>query len=369
MSGRMDAQWERQIRQVHDGAGWASRHRLVASDKGFGFFAPEDLFEVFLVVREEPRGASNVGAIYFNHEVEENVFHRQGNVPTPVAHMPARADATFAGHRERIKALLGGARYCLRVTEPQAYSATIFERLVARFAPLAPVLEKESRAIRTTAFVGDYAYTPFGVHVDPYPQVQCAISGARTAFFWEDAYWVGKSEADRMAPWKHLEAAHEVAVPAHHAIYWAGDYEHAFSSRAEGGEQPSIALTVSFPEIPQADSEIERMRRRSSHHFLNAPLARPARSFTDADADADQTFVGSALFPLALRMGETEAVVIGAGRTFTMPSTPAVATFIARVNERRPFRLRDCTELDAGDARAIVELLYAHYGVDAVEAR
>lgn len=363
MSRRMD-DWTQGIRQVHTDAGWAPKHRLIASEKSVGgFFAPQDLFDVFLAVREaeEPGG---VGAIYFNHEVGENVFTRQGNVPTPPEHMPARADATFAGHRDRIKALFGGARYCLRVTEPQAYSATIFARLVARFASLAPVLEQESRCIRTTAFVGDYAYTPFGVHVDPYPQVQCAVDGARTAYFWDDAYWVGRTETDRMQPWRHLEAAHAVALPSGDAIYWAGDYEHAFSSRDEGGapDQLAIALTVSFPPVPPAETEVERMRRRSAHHFLNAPLARPARAF-----DADQAFSGSALFPLTMApASETEAIIVGAGRTFTMPSIPALAPFVDRVNERRPFRVHDCAELDEGDARALAELFYAHYCVDAV---
>lgn len=357
----MDTAWEREMRQIHGDVGWAPGHRLLGSENAghearFGFFPPEDLFEVFLAVRDAGPG---VGALYFNHEVEENVFSRQGNAPTPREHLPARADVSFAGHRARVKALFGGARYCLRVTEPQAYSAAIFGRLVERFAVLAPVLEKESRAIRTTAFVGDYAYTPFGVHVDPYPQIQCAIAGGRTAYFWDDAYWVGRTDADRMAPWKHLPAAHMLAVPTAHAVYWAGDYEHAFSSLAD---EPSIALTVSFPPIPPAESEIERMRRRSAHHFLNAPLARSARSF-----DPDQAFAGSALFPLAITASDSEAVVTGAGRTFTMPSNPALATFVARVNAREPFRLRDCDELHEGDARAIVELFYAHYCVEAVD--
>lgn len=356
------------VREIHGTTGWAQGHRLVTwegAPAASGIFAPEELFEVFLTVREDPRG---VGVIFFNYEVEENVFHRQGSAPTPPEHMPSRADATFAGHRERVKSELRGAHYCLRVTEPQAYSAAIFERLVERFAVLSPALERESRAIRTTAFVGDYAYTPFGVHVDPYPQIQCAVSGARTAFFWDDAYWVGRTEADRMAPWKHLQAAHEVAIPAGNAIYWAGDYEHAFSSGGEGDaatrEGPSIALTVSFPEIPPADSEVERIRRRSARHFLNAPLARAARSFS-----ADHAFSGSALFPVTMTSSnDGEAIVIGAGRTFTMPCVPGLAALVARVNERRPFRLRDCEELDEGDARVILELLYAHYCVDALDA-
>lgn len=359
MSDTMD--WQRQIREVHRAEGWARGHRLLHAEKtpaGFGFFPPEDLFAVFLAVRE---GAGDAGAIFLNYEVEPNVFSRQGSAPTPPEHMPARSDATFAGHRARLKALLGDARYCLRVTEPQAYSLAIFSRLVERFAALAPVLEEESRAIRTTAFVGDYAYTPFGVHIDPYPQIQCAISGGRTAYFWDDAYWVGRTEADRMAPWKHLEAAHRLAVPTGDAVYWAGDYEHAFSSLAD---EPSIALTVSFPPIPAATSETERLRRRSAHHFLNAPLARPAHAF-----DADQAFSGSALFPLTIAAAnDTEAVIVGAGRTFTMPALPALATFVARVNARTPFRLRDCDELEEGDARALVELFYAHYCVDTVSS-
>jgi len=325
---------------------WAPAHEVLA---GFTaddpLFTPDALFEAFVAARE----LSGPGAIYFNHEIERNVFSRQRGAPTPKEQMPDASDRSWGGYSERIKTTFGGARFLLRLTELHAYSGAIYTRLCKLLAPLD--LTDGKRCVRTTVFVGDYDYTPFGVHVDPYPQIQCVISGTRSALFWESDYWSGRTEEERLAPWNHLEGAHRVTMAAGDAVYWAGDYEHAFSARGELG----IALTISFPEIPAADTEVEQARRRSAHHFLNVPPARPSRAWR-----SEQLFCGHPSFPLEI---VSQEVVVVSGSAFGIPATPALSAFVARVNERKPFRVSDLDE----SARELVDVFYTHYGIEAVD--
>lgn len=336
--------------------GWAPNHRqLEGFVKGAASpFSEQELFDVFAATRD---GGPSV--VFFNYELSKNVFSRQEGAPTSPEHIPAPTDGSFAGFAARIKASLGGARYCLRMTEPHVGSRAVYERLVRLVAPLEAILAEQSRVVRTTVFVGDYEYTPFGVHVDPYPQIQCAISGARKALFWDDPYWAKRTEEERLAPWNHLDAAHVVDMPAGDAVYWAPAYEHAFSSCGEH----AVALTVSFPEVPPPDSNVEALRRKSAHHFLNLPPARSARAFR-----SDQVFAGNPIHPIALASSsEGEATVVAAGQVFTISGIAALPAFVARVNDKAPFRYSDLAGLDEETARALVDVLYGYYAVDAID--
>jgi hypothetical protein len=240
-----------------------------------------------------------------------------------------------------------------------AHSSAIYKRLVELVSPLEPSLEREHRCVRTTIFMGDYDYTPFGVHVDPYPQIQTVITGTRSAFFWDAEYWKDWTEADRLAPWDHVDEAHQVAMHPGDGVYWAADYEHVFSGRGTFG----IALTISFPEVPAPESEIELARRRSAHHFLNVPLARPAREWKP-----DQLFAGDPTFPLRIAsQSDAETVVVGGGCAIELPSLPMLPDLVARVNARVPFRFSDFAAMGEDAAQSLAEVLYAHYCIDAVD--
>ena len=323
---------------------WAKGHRSLGGwVQANAPFSPEELFEIFAA------GAAGPSVVFFNYEVSKNVFSRQEGAPTKPEHLPAASDGGFDGYSARVKATLNGARYCLRMTEPHVGSHEVYERLIRLVAPLEGILAAESRAVRTTVFVGDYEYTPFGVHVDPYPQIQCAISGERTALFWDDPYWADKSPEDRLAPWNHLAAAHELKMPAGDAVYWAPAYEHAFSSRGEH----AIALTISFPEVPPPDSAVEVLRRKSAHHFLNVPPVRSAREHAKG-----QLFCGNPLFPITIA---GDGKLVAAGRIFEISGIPELAAFVARV-AHSPFRYSDLD--DTG--RALVDVFYTHYAIDVV---
>src|SRR5688572_29623053 len=230
-----------------DGA-WHGVHRMLVQVAP-SLVDPQDLFEAFV----EARDGNGPGAVYFNHEIERHVFARQHGEPTPKERIPAASDRSFAGYADRLKRdLEKEQRYCLRMIEAHAHSRAIYTRIGAFVAPLERVLRADSRAVRTTVFVGDYEFTPFGVHVDPYPQIQFTITGTRSGLFWDSTYWNEKSEADRLEPWKHLERAMETPLREGDAVYWPADYEHAFWSRDGFG----IGLTLSFPKVPEPDSEI-----------------------------------------------------------------------------------------------------------------
>ncbi len=335
---------------------WAPAHLLLEGfTAGEPLFSPEALFEAFVAARE----VDGPGKIYFNHEIERNVFSRQRGAPTRDEDMPAASDGSWTGYAERMKKAHAGARFCLRLTELHAYSSAIYTRLCKLLSPLD--LGDGKRCVRTTVFVGDYDYTPFGVHVDPYPQIQCVISGGRTALFWDSEYWGGRTEEERLAPWDHLEAAHRVPLKQDDAVYWAAAYEHAFSAQGELG----IALTISFPPIPAPENEVEEARRRSAHHFLNVPAPRAPRT-----AKPEQRFLGHPLFPLTIVSEDaSEIVIVGAGSAFAIPRAPskaprrAVSAFVARVNERSPFRVSDVDE----SVRELVDVFWAHYCIEAVD--
>jgi hypothetical protein len=352
-----------QLSRLHDSAGWAPAHVLLErfADARSPLFTPEQLFEAFLAPRIDP-GPSR---IYFNHEIEKNVFNRQGDAPTPPEYLPGALDGTWVGYSERVKAAIGGGRYCLRMTEVHAHSPAIYKRLAEHLSALEPAFAAGDRCVRTTIFMGDYDFTPFGVHVDPYPQIQSVVSGSRSALFWESSYWEGRAAAERLAPWDHLAAARKVTMGAGDAVYWAGDYEHAFRSCADafsGSGQLSIAITISFPEVPAPETATELARRRSAHHFLNVPLPRATREW-----GSDQLFRGEPLFALAIASrSDEEIVLVGGGCTVGIPADPALEGFVARVRTGDPFRFADFAALGEENARALVDLFYERYCIEAV---
>jgi hypothetical protein len=349
--------WSKQvIRDDEDsGSGWAPGYTSLDPIRP-PLFSQEELFATFLAIEE-----AGPGTPYFNYEMTPRVFSRQAGKAAPPEHLPKRADGSFAGYADRIRRELNTKHYCLRLTEMHAHAPpVVWERLCRLLQPFAKTLGEQSRCVKTTVFVGHYEYTPFGVHVDPYPQIQCVTTGDRSALFWKSDYWAPPlTTEDRLAPYDHLATADRIAMSSGDAVYWDANVEHAFSS--SGGF--AIALTISFPELPQPDSEIEKLRRASAHHFLHVPPAAPAPSLS-----ASTRFRGNPLFPLACR----ENTLIGGGSVLELDGLPfsALRSFTDRVIQTTTafgaFGVDDVAkdlEIGEDDARAVVDALIASHCV------
>jgi len=334
------------LEAVLDERGWRLLER---GGEDFGsLFDSRELFDAFLNAEEHTEGP---GTLYFNYEVSPRVFSRQHGARTPSVHLPKRSDGSFEGYAERIQRELKTEHYCLRLTELHAYAPAIWKRLCALLLPLQPALEKAGRTVRTTVFVGHYQYTPFGVHVDPYPQIQCVTEGAREALFWDADYWKPYEDgnAARLAPWDHLAAAHRLPMTKGDAVFWAAFEEHAFSS--SGGF--AMALTISFPEIEPSAGDLEVVRRRSAHHFLNVPLP--------VESSSPRIVRGLAQFPLQV----VETALVGGGHAFALDlPVEAQRRFVDRVNAGHEFSPEDVARdlgVDLDSAQSVIDIFATHH--------
>jgi hypothetical protein len=322
-------------------------------------FDENELFEGFLSAEgRREQGLVGPGTLYFNYEVEPGVFNRQGDAAVPSAHLPKRSDGSLEGYVERIKRELHTTRYCVRLTELHAYVPAMWKRLCELLPTLGDAAKIENgRAVRTAVFAGHYDYTPVGIHVDPYPQIQCVLTGERLALFWDASYCAKLTDADRMKPLAHVDAADAIPMTKGDAVYWPAGQEHLFSSK----DGFAIAMTISFPEVDAPGSELEAARRRSAHHFQNVPPTIPPRP-------SSKVFRGAKLFPFEV----VDDSLVSAGTSFAIGlASPDLQLFANRVNDTQTtFEVSDTmNDLRIGeeDARELVQALVAHHCVEVVD--
>jgi hypothetical protein len=206
----------------------------IASAFGREVFTQRDLFDVLLRAR-----AANA-RFWFNSETGGGRYTRQQNAPAPEAGLPRESDETLDGYGARVREAFGG-RFCLRLPLAERHDFVFAGLTDALFAELERALGRAARR-ESVIFVGDYDFTPVGVHTDPVPIIQAVVSGQKRAHFWNPGTW-NREPRDPGEPRRFLSDATTIELSGGDMVYWpAGEY-HVFEC-----DRLSVGVSCGFPD-------------------------------------------------------------------------------------------------------------------------
>jgi hypothetical protein len=270
------------------------------------------------------------GNVWFNFELHDQVYNRQTE-PTRPEQMPLPGDGSLFGYAERISRMLGGKNFCLRVIDVHCFDVGVFRKLSRYIAPLMPRIADDPvpRLTRTVLFVGNYAYTPVGSHIDSEPQFQYVIHGQRTARTWTPECWESKPRNPHEA-WRYFEEGETLYLKTGDAIYWPAGHYHLFESHGL-----SMAITFGFPQVETPASAEQRQGLPSKHGFLNCPAPINPPPLERCDRLCGQRDLPIVLLPS--EAGSKERVVACNGHLVRLPALMDYSPIVARINNGEPF--------------------------------
>jgi hypothetical protein len=331
---------------------WSQRNHPIPSNGQALFLSMDDLYRACLNAARQLDGAdapkplgpgeehhsanAHPGDIWFNVEAENQLYIRQKEQTRP-EQMPTADDGSLLRYAERMSRMLRGKSFCFRVTDIHCFDIEVFRKCRRYLAPLLGRLgeDKVSRLTRTALFVGDYAYSPFGSHMDPDPQFQYVIHGRRTAHIWTPECWK-REPRNSLQSWRYLDEAETFDLQAGEAIYWPAGHYHVFTSHGL-----SVAVTFAFADVAPPASAEERRGLPSKHGFYNCPVPVDPPPLAPGC-----TLRGHRDLPVVLLQTEPDAqerIIACNGHLLRLPAMIDYAPIVARINDGVPFACSDIT--------------------------
>lgn len=182
---------------------------------------PQDLLRAFVAAR-----ASRPEALFFNRELASGSYSRHAEAPPRPPELPGEEDASLPAYAARVTGFLGGGRFCLRLVDAQEHEPRIRGQVDAFLAGLIAELPRRPR-VSVVAFVGDYDFTPVGVHTDAEPIFHGVVMGRKRGRFWTPARWE-RERRDPRSPGRYLDDALSFELSAGDVVYWPAGMYHVF---------------------------------------------------------------------------------------------------------------------------------------------
>lgn len=201
------------------------------------------------------------------------------------------------------------------------------------------------------AYVGNYARTPFGVHLDGASNFTLGVVGTKELHLWEpEAYWAAQANGDLASLEGHGRVLE--ARPGR-TIYWPSRYWHV----AYPGEGLSVTFNVAayFDRLGPRATEDARIRNQYFRR-LGDPLAL-LDAFRDQLDEEEKRAVWEALEPVVLRrLLPRIAPALDARERSMLPLGELVGSIRARVGQLRQEQQRELAR-EVGDLLAQVSSL------------
>ncbi|MBL4688441.1 MAG: hypothetical protein JKY37_27885 [Nannocystaceae bacterium] len=249
---------------------------------------------------------------------QAEIYANAGMLLDAHPHLPRDCE-TFEVWVARVGAVLG--RFGMQAPGIECASWEALHRLQSLLAPV--LRETGPRTHRYNAFLGDYARTPFGFHIDPHQEAvfQYVITGHRRALFWEglslrdaDADWV-EDTTGSTDPARAADIVLELAPGD--LVYWPGTYVHGMEPKG-----PSLALSMVVDRAsPRTRADVVSSLETATQGGAVAlpPVGEPY------DVRPHSTLVRHAAFPVCYERHDDVLLVGVCGRTFDWPDTGSAA--------------------------------------------
>ena len=173
-------------------------------------------------------------------------------------HLPLREDGTMHGYLERVDKWLGGKRFGLTLNRCHAHHWGHWQQMTSFLSGFYEALGVPLFGNDSTIFLGNYRYTPFGIHKDDLHIFNFIIEGKKTMSLWPFEQLAQREEVPKGDPdlihkpaavilrdqadeEKLLSQATLLHGEPGDMLYWPASYWH----RAEPSPSP-FALTASL---------------------------------------------------------------------------------------------------------------------------
>ncbi|TNH42456.1 HEAT repeat domain-containing protein [Photorhabdus luminescens] len=182
-------------------------------------FSDDVLFSLFSILKKEMM-VSQESLIRVYIEGRLSAEHID-----PILYTEPHENETFESWISRAT---GGERFCVIVNDTERWSDYIFQAVSSIFDPLRKILGERNTFIGTCLFIGNYGYTPFGVHLDdPYSSVvhfHCGPNAKEMSLFDKDIFEKidgikYRFNMEKLRPYADnwiIEAGDIFILPSHH---------------------------------------------------------------------------------------------------------------------------------------------------------
>jgi len=196
--------------------------------------------------------------------------------PAP-AFLPETGDGDLEGYLARMQSALRGADFTLLVSNPHLYDARFWMRARTLARRVLKVVGAPNGGLDTSAFLGCYRQTPFGVHRGQMSVLTAPVLGEKRFLLWPYAYGCDHRDIqDSLSYDRHRGAALTATAGPGDLLYWPSDYWHV----AEASPAPTAAWNIGLwwdrPALMRAANAllgaaraVDRGRRRE--RFATAP--------------------------------------------------------------------------------------------------
>jgi len=256
-------------------------------------------------------------------------------------HLP-RARETFDAWVARVRAKLGG-RFGMQAPGLECASWQGHHTLAGLMQDV--LRTTGPRTFRYNAFVGDYARTPFGFHVDPHQEAvfQYTLHGRREALFW-NALALGEADT----AW--LENPDPASQPGRDPdfvftlepgdlVFWPGTYAHGMQCE---GPSAGLSMVVDRASPRTREQVISSLETQTA----GGRCAMPAVD-EGVMVEPGTTLVRTAVFPLAYERFDDVLMLGVCGRTLDWPDPHSIAAAIRLVDALNGAREHAVDELMA----------------------
>ncbi len=378
---------------------WEKRPLLIKRPFPQPLIQPKELFRALVAASERFRAGDETVPLRFYIEQAQQVAD-VGKF------LPRRSDISSLGYSARIKRMLRGRTHALYAEDIQMDSPEIWLRFREFLRALGDRIDLEQAEIKATAFVGDYRFTPPGLHRGQSGNFKFVVDGTKRMLLWPDAFFRTRKNVNHTSNYEcYRGSAIILEGKPGDVIYWPSDQWHV--GECVDGASASVSLAIfahstssawsdlwnqisGFIEderaVPSPSSRYERwpalkkrarkamtaglasarfreslsataLNRLTSTGFSKVPAARTRRSLAK-----DAVIQGDPDFPIRWRRCGTADLVCSAnGHAFAIKANPSLVKVVRRLNRGGPCRLSNLISEcgPTSDPRALVEKLFA----------
>jgi hypothetical protein len=217
------------------------------------------------------RGRSDVLARWAAGTDSPRAVRAQDRVAS--APMPRAQDASFAGYVQRLQRDHGIASFFLVISHLHWFSQA-FAANAQRFArEICRRVGVPASSAWSDVYMGNYATSPFGVHLDGASNFTFGIHGRKTLYLWEPKFYRAHQQAFASGHWRDFICDSIILdVRAGEMIYWPARFWHVADSHGELSVTVNIAFYENARRLDLALPTLHSCIQSADSEWLNEPL-------------------------------------------------------------------------------------------------
>lgn len=192
--------------------------------------------------------------------------------------LPMAADGSLVGYADRLARVGGHSDYLLNLPNPYAWNEALWNSVRDFAAHIYGLVGMVGDGALCDTYVGKYAATPFGVHLDGASNFTFGLHGQKTLYLWGPEFYEREMRGAAALDYRQfIDDALALTVGPGEIIYWPSRYWHI----ADSGRAFSVTMNVAF--YPAANPA--KLIKNALHQALDDELDDfPSFDYLDFDS-------------------------------------------------------------------------------------